>query len=76
VLQEVAHDTGNMSKQVESSGNIARRVFGNGCTGVVINEHSILVVIPLRVLLVRRVVITKFVLWTVAPKTDMPLETM
>jgi len=39
--REVAHDTGNMSKQVESSMNMARREFGIGCLGVVIAERSI-----------------------------------
>ena len=39
-LREVAHDTGNMSKHVESSVNMARREFGIGCLGVGIAEHS------------------------------------
>ena len=45
-LREVAHDTGNMSKHVESSVNMARRDFGIGCLGVGIAERSIKVVIP------------------------------
>jgi hypothetical protein len=40
-LREVAHDTGNMSKHVESSVNMARQVFGIGCLGVAIAERSI-----------------------------------
>ena len=73
-LREVVHDTGNMSKQVESSVNMARREFGIGCLGVGIAEHSILVVIPPGVFLVRRDIISNLVLWTLAPKTDMPPE--
>jgi hypothetical protein len=75
-LREVSHNTGNMSKHVESSVNMARREFGIGCLGVGIAERSILVVIPPGVLLVRRHIISMFVLWTLAPKTDMPLEMM
>jgi len=40
-LREVAHDTGNMSKQVESLVNMVRREFGIGCLGVGIAERSI-----------------------------------
>ena len=40
-LRETAHNTGNMSKQVESSVNMARREFGIRCLGVVIAERSI-----------------------------------
>ena len=40
-LREVAHDTGNMSKHVESSVNMALREFGIGCLGVGIAERSI-----------------------------------
>jgi len=75
-LPEVPHDTGNISKHVEFPVDMARREFGIGCLGVGIAERSIQVVIPLGVLLVRRDIISKFVLWTLAPKTDMPLETM
>jgi hypothetical protein len=55
---------------------MARREFGIRCLLVGIAEHSILVVIPPGVLLVRMHIISKFVLWTLAPKTDMPLEMM
>jgi len=75
-LGEVANYTGNTSKHVESSVDMVRREFGIGCLAVGIAEHSILVVIPPGVLLVRRDIISKFVLWTLAPKTDMPLEMM
>jgi len=40
-LWEVAHDTGNMSKHVESSVDMARQEFGIGCLGVGIAERSI-----------------------------------
>jgi hypothetical protein len=40
-LREVANDTGNMLKHVESSVNMARREFGIGCLGVGIAERSI-----------------------------------
>jgi hypothetical protein len=35
-----------------------------------------LVVIPLGVMLVRWDIISKFVLWTLSPETDIPLEMM
>jgi len=75
-LREGAHDKGNMSEHVEFSVDMARPVFGIGCLGVGIAERSILVVIPPGVLLVRKDIISKFVLWTLAPKTDMPLGMM
>jgi hypothetical protein len=75
-VREVAHNTGNVSKQVESSVNMARRAFGIGCPGVGIAEHSTIVVLPPGVLLVRMHIIAKIVLWTLAPKTDMSLEMM
>jgi hypothetical protein len=56
--------------------NIARREFGIGRLRVGIAECSIQVVIPLVVLLVRRDIISKFVLWTLAPKTDMLFKMM
>jgi len=37
-LAEVAHDTGNMSKHVEPSVNMARRESGIGCLAVGIAE--------------------------------------
>jgi hypothetical protein len=40
-LREVAHNTGNVSKHVESSVNMARREFGIGCLSVGIAERSI-----------------------------------
>ena len=75
-LREVAQDTGNMSKHVESSVITAQREFGIGCHGVGIAERSVSVVIPPGVLLVRRDIISNFVLWTIAPNADMPLEVM
>ena len=75
-LREVAPDTENLAKQIEPLVNMVRQEFGIGCRGVGITEHSIYIVIPLGVLLVRRNIICKFVLWTLAPKTDMPLEMM
>jgi len=60
--REVAHNTGNMSKYVESSVNTGRRELGIGCLGVGLAERSIQVLIPPGVLLVRRHIISKFVL--------------
>jgi len=40
-LREITYDTGNMSKHVESSVNMARREFGIGSLSVGIAEHSI-----------------------------------
>jgi len=40
-LREVAHNTGNMSKSVQFSVNMAQREFGIGCLGVGIAELSI-----------------------------------
>ena len=75
-LREIPHNTGNMSKDMKSSVNMARREFGIGCLGVGITERFTEVVIPPGVLLVRMHMISKFVRWTLAPKTDMPLEMM
>ena len=75
-LREVTHVTGNKSKHVESSVNMARGEFGISCLGVGITERPIKVMISPRVMLVRSDIISKFVLWTLAPKTDMLLEMM
>jgi hypothetical protein len=75
-LRESAQNAGNMSKHVVSSVNMAPREFGIRCLGVGIAGRSIYVVIPPGVFLVRMHIISKFVLWTLAPKTDMPLEMM
>jgi hypothetical protein len=40
-LWEVAHDTGNMLKQIQSSVNMVQQEFGIGCLGVGIAERSI-----------------------------------
>jgi len=40
-LREIAHNTGHMSKHVESSVNMARRELGIRCLGVGIAERSI-----------------------------------
>jgi hypothetical protein len=40
-LRKVTQNTGNMSKHVESSVDMARREFGIGCLGVGIAERSI-----------------------------------
>jgi hypothetical protein len=72
-LRKIASNTGTMSKQVESLVNMARQELGIGCLGVGFTERSIYVVILLRMLLVKRHINSKFVLWTPAPKTDMPL---
>jgi len=75
-LREVAHATGNLSKQIQSSLNMARREISIGCLGVGIGELSIKVVIPPGVFLVRRDIMSKFMLWTLAPNTDKPLAKM
>jgi hypothetical protein len=75
-LREVAHNTGNMSTHFESSVNMARREFCIGFLGIGIAEHSLQVVILPGVLVVRMHIISKFVLWTLTTKTDMPLEMM
>jgi hypothetical protein len=62
-LREIAHNTGNMWKHVESLVNMAGREFAIGCLGLGIPERSIQVVIPPGVLLVRMHVISKFILW-------------
>jgi hypothetical protein len=61
-LREVAHNTGNISKHVESSVIMAQPEFAIGFVGVGITEHLKLVVIPPEVLLVRREIISMFVL--------------
>jgi hypothetical protein len=75
-LREVAHDTGIMSNPVESSVNMAGCELSIGCYFVGIAVRSIQVVIRPGVFLVRRDIIFKIVLWTFAPKTDMPLDMM
>ena len=67
-LREVAHDTSIMSEHVEYSVNMEQREFGIRCLGVGIAKRSILVVIPPGVLLVRRDIISKFILWTLPPE--------
>jgi hypothetical protein len=61
-LREIAHNTGNVLKHVESLLNTARREFGIRCLGVGIAERSIYVVIPPGVFLVRMHIMSKFVL--------------
>jgi hypothetical protein len=74
--REVAHNTGNMLKVIEALVIMVRRALGIGCLGVGIAERSMYVEIPPGVLLVRRDIFSKFVLGTLAPKTDMLLEIM
>jgi len=73
---EVAHHTWNISKNMHSSVEMAQPEFGNGCLGVGIAEHSTQILILPGVLFVRIHMISKFVLWTLTPKTDMLLEMM
>ena len=75
-LREVTHNTRNMSKHIEFGVNMSRPEFSILCLGVGIAKHSIQVVIPPGVFLVRRDIISKFVLWTPEPKRDMPLKMM
>jgi hypothetical protein len=76
VFREDAHNTWNMLKRGESSVIMARPVFGIHCVAVARAEHDIYVVIPHGVLLIRRQILAKFVLWTLAPQTTMALEIM
>jgi hypothetical protein len=73
-LEEVAHNTGNMSKYIKFSLNMARREFDVGCLGVGIAERSMSVVIPPGVLVVRSNMISECILSAFAPKINMPLE--
>ena len=73
-LREVAHNISNMSKPGEFPVNVVRRDLGIGCLSVGFAERSITLVIPLGVLPVSREMISRFVLWTLAPNTKMPLE--
>jgi len=74
--EKVAHDTGDLSKPVESSANMAQGQFSLSFLGVGIVQHTIQVVIPPGVLLVRRDIIAKFVLWRLVQSTAMLLEMM
>lgn len=76
VLYEVTRTMENLSKHIDFSVNLAGRAISIGCLGVAIVECSISVVMPPGLLLVRRDIISKFVLWTIPPHTDMPLEMM
>jgi len=73
---EVPHNPGNMSKLVESWVNMAQQAFGISCFSGGIPERSLYIVILLEVLLVRRDILSKFMLCTLRPTTDMPLEMM
>jgi len=61
-LREGADEAGNMSKDVESVVDMQQRQFGISCLSVGIAERSIWVEIQPGVLLVRRDIISKFVL--------------
>ena len=75
-LRDVAYNTGNMLKHVEFSVNMARPEFGMGHLGGGIAQRSIYILILPVVLVVRRDTISKFPLWTITPKTDIPLQMM
>jgi len=75
-IRKFAHDTGNVSTDVESSVNMVRHEFPIGCLSVSSGERSIYVVILPGELLVRRDIICQLGLWTLTPITDMPLEMM
>jgi hypothetical protein len=75
-LRKVAYNPGNMSKHVKFSVNMARREVCICCLGVGMTELAKYVVIPPGVLLARRDIISKLVLCSLAPRTDMPLEMM
>jgi len=67
--RDVAHNTGNGSIQFGSSVNMVGRAFGISGLAVVIAVRSISVVILSAVVLVMIHIISKFVLWTLAPIT-------
>jgi len=75
-LWDVAYDTTNMLKHFQSSVDMARGEFSISCLGVAIAKGSVYLVIHPGVLLVSRDIISLFVLWTLAPKTEMPLMMM
>jgi hypothetical protein len=70
-LQLVTHDTENMLKHLEHWVTMAPQEFGIRCLGVGIAERSKWIVIPPGLLLVRRNIIFKSDVWTVAPESDM-----
>jgi hypothetical protein len=51
-------------------------VFSISFLGVAIPEGFLYIIILPGVLRIRTYIISKFVLWTLSPKTDMPLEMM
>jgi hypothetical protein len=63
-----------MLKLVKLLLHTAGRQFGLGCLDVGIAEHSISVVSPAGVLVSKKHILSKFVLWTLERKTDMLLE--
>jgi hypothetical protein len=65
-LWEIAHDTGNESIQDEFWVNMVRWELRISCVAVTITAHSILVVIPPAVLVVKMDMNSKFILWTLA----------
>jgi hypothetical protein len=75
-IREVAHETGDMSKHTESLVDMVRQEFHIGCLSIGFAECSIRAVVPSGVLLVRRDILFKFVLWTLAPNTQMSLTVM
>jgi hypothetical protein len=73
-LREVGHNTWNMLNHAKSSVHKAGRQFGLRCLAVGIAEHSISVMSPPGVLVFKKHILLKFVLWTLGLKTDMLLE--
>jgi hypothetical protein len=73
---DIAHDTKSISTDIESSVNVALGEFSIRCLGIGVVEHSIYVLIPPGVLIFGRDIIPKFVLWTLASKTNILLEMM
>ena len=71
---EGTQNAGNLSKHVATSVNMVQSEFGIGCLSAGIAAHMKLVLIPRGILHVRRDIISKFVLRTLATKTNMPLE--
>jgi hypothetical protein len=75
-IREVHHQTRNMSKHVPSSVNIAHRAHGIIRLGVGTAGCLVQVTILPGVLLGRRDIISKFVLWTLAPNPDLLFKMM
>jgi hypothetical protein len=75
-LQEIAQDTGNLLKHIESLVQLGQYVFSIDCVCVGVCERSLYIVIAPGVLVVWRDVISTCVYWTLPRKIEMWLEMM